>query len=557
MNRINIIVLLAILFCSPQTTFSQTFTGRIGDYFDVDDNDNDDVIEMMDVPTALASITVEKEREFNFKVWEILRTYERCADLSSMFDNNELYDFISLFRDEEVLVYNDLLGLSEKKRITVAEYVELMSRNAEDAECLLKNVRRGDITENETHLYTKISFDKELSYFNTCGIFLSSYSYYESDHNEVIVVAMDKSTGECRIMEISGGIKSKQKPLATDFFVIKHTSKYDDNLLANGKHLQFDQMQQAFFNDAPILAYDDENVKVSLEHNAECSNLATIKYNPTRLRLKPRFNFSLGKYYSANLYDNELDVSSFGMEYGLDFGYVLPSLKDIKVGIYTGVAYSISNAEVTASDLSFSYGAGENADVDADSYVRHYEFSKIEQKLSTKSIVMPAYFDLEYLVNKHFTLYAQAGAKIYFNMQGTLSDSRAEVRVYGVYPQYDNLFVDAEYLNGFGEKSFGQDDFVEQTSKINKFNYDLFGSLGFKVSLYKDILLDLNASYQAGLGKVFSRQIPTRYQQGHLFYGILPAEYTVDGGEVLRNPMESIDLKRRFWSLNIGLIFKI
>ena len=46
------------------------------------------------------------------------------------------------------------------------------------------------------------------------------------------------------------------------------------------------------------------------------------------------------------------------------------------------------------------------------------------------------------------------------------------------------------------------------------------------------------------------------YQEGALPQKMSPASYTVAGGEVLKNPLDAINLKRHFWSMNFGLIFK-
>ena len=560
MNRINIYICLAILFCFPMLSFSQTYTGRIGDHFDIDDSKEETVgvTSQIDVPTTPAVITAKKEREFNLKVWNIIRKYESNADLSTEAGKKKVSDFRALFNNGEVLLYNDLLGLSTEKRLTVTKYIELMTRQAESVECIIRNVNFGEITENASFLYRKVTFDKELSYFNECGVSLSSYNYYGKDYNEEMVLAMNKSTGECHVLEISGGIKSKKKPLGKEFFVIRNTSEHDKHILANSKSLQFDSMKQAFYEEIPTLVYKDENVKVSLEYDGGCNNIASIMYNPIRLRLKPRFSFSLGNYYSADTYGGKIDVKSSGMEFGLDFGYVLPSKTNSKLGAYLGAALSTSNASLSVENLAYSYNVmSSNADVDGDTYVRHYEFSKIEQQLSIKSIVVPAYFDYEYIASKRFTVYAQFGAKMYFNLLASTSGTRAEAFIYGVYPQYDNLHIGEPYLNGFGQKSFNEADFEKCTPNISKFNYDLFTSLGFKVSLSKRIYLDISASFQEEFGKTLIKKSMTNYKEGTLSMATTPASYTVKGGEVLRNPVDAIDLKRHFWSMNIGLIFKL
>lgn len=560
MNRINIYIYLAILFCCPLSSFSQNYVGRIGDHFDIDDSKDEtvNVASLIDIPTTPAVITPQKEREFNLKVWDIIRNYESTAGLSTETNKKKVADFKSLFNNGEVLLYNDLLGLATEKRLTVNQYIELMTKEAESVECLTRNVKFGEITENSTSLYRRVKFDKELSYFNECGVSLSSYNYYEKDYNEEMVVAMNKFTGKCHILEISGGIKSDKKPLKEDFFVIKHTSEYDRNAIVNDKSLQFDSMKQAFYNEVPTLAYRDENVKVSFEFDSGCNNVASIKYNPIRLRLKPRFSFSLGNYFSADTHNGKIDVKSSGMEFGLDFGYVLPSKTSSKWGVYLGAALSTSKAKLNIHDLNYSYNTNSsNADVDGDIYMRHYQFSKIEQYVSITSLAVPAYFDYEYIATKYFTVYAQFGAKMYYNFMASIYGSHAEAYIYGVYPQYDNLHIAEPYLNGFGQQSFDEEDFEECTPNLNKFNYDLYTSLGFKVSLSQRIYLDISASFQEEMGSAISKKREIYYQEGALPQKMSPASYTVAGGEVLKNPIDAINLKRHFWSMNFGLIFKL
>ena len=563
MNRINIYIYLAILFCSPLSSFSQPYAGQIGGHSDVDSgiqgsNDKIEAIaETIDVPTTPANISVKMKREFNLKVWEIIRKYENTANLSGAFSKREISDFKSLFRDSEVLLYNDLLGLSTERKLTVEKYVEVMTKQAESTECIIKNVNIGDITEDAMCLYTKVTFDKELSYFNECGVSLSSHNYYGEDYNEEFIFEMDKSTGDCHIVEINGKNKSKKKPLGKDFFVIRNTSEYDKDLLANGNHIQFDSMKQAFFEEVPQLVCNDDNVKITLVKEELCDQIASIKYNPIRLRLKPRFNFSFGDYFTHDVYDSEIGIESSGMEYGLDFGYVFPSRVKSKWGMYLGASLSTSNAKLSINDISFSHNTLSNADIDGDTYVRYYDFSRIEQELSIRSLMIPAYFDYEYIIIKQLTVYAQFGAKMYFNLDASTRNTSAEASIHGVYPQYDNLYLSETYLNGFGQHVFDEKNFEKSAPNINKFNYDMFTSAGFKIGITQRINLDVSVSYQQEFGKTLARKNEINYIDGKLPLRKSPASYTVESGEVLKNPIDAIDLKRKFWSMNFGLIFKL
>ena len=557
MNRINIYTYLAILFCIPLSSFSQV--DLIYDHSNLDDS-HDETVRMasqIDVPTTPAVITAKKERDFNLKIWDMVRTYENCAGLSTEVSKKKVADFKSLFNDGDVLLYNDLLGLSFEKRLTVAEYIELMTGQAESVECIIRNVNFGEITEDESFLYRKVTFDKELSYFNECGVSLSSYNYYGKDYNEEMVFVMSKSTGECDIFEINGKISTNKRPLGKDFVVIRHTSKYDLDILANDRYIQFDPMKQAFFDEVPNLVCNDDNVKIDLMWDTYCEKIASIKYTPIRLRIKPRISFSLGNYYSADVYDGDFDVESSGIELGVDFGYIFPSKKKTKLGVFLGVALSTSNAILCIKDLAFSYNTkNTNADVDGDIYLRHYEFSRIDQELTINSFVVPAYFEYERLVSKRLSMYAQLGAKVYLNLDKSISSS-ADAFIYGVYPQYGNMYISESYLNCFGQKRFDEKNFDKSTQNINKLSYDMFSSIGLKIALSQRVNMDVSISYQDELGKTLERQSMTDYQGGGLSLVTAPASYTVSGGEVIKNPIDAVDLKRHFWGINFGLIFKL
>ena len=67
-------------------------------------------------------ISKDVERRFNLEVFRRLGEYESCSTMST---RDQSRRFVQLFETENIEIYNDLIGLSDKPKLSVSEYVQL------------------------------------------------------------------------------------------------------------------------------------------------------------------------------------------------------------------------------------------------------------------------------------------------------------------------------------------------------------------------------------------------------------------------------------------------
>ena len=538
MNKIIIHTLLVVLYFLPLSATSQSIDDD--GYNGTEDN------------FVTSSINRLDERCFNIEVFRMLNSYE-------LYYEDITEDFEYLFSDNELMIYNDLIGLSDKETIEVGEYIRLLHDYTEMARCTLSEITLGDVTEDEDNWYMQVSFYKNLAYYVSCDVYLSSKVYYGADFYEVATFAMDKQTRRCSIVGLTGSIETAKKRLGREYYAVRKRTDDDADVLANGKPIKFDMYDMAIFLSEPQFEHPNIELKFKVLHECNTNDkVITFECKPIRWKLKPRLGISLGDSYSFDISGDNVSTSSSGMEYGLDFGYTFPSNHNTKFSLFTGLGYSSSKLETSIKDYAFSYATrGGAADIDGDDYVRHYEFSSISQTLSLTSLMVPVYLDVEHYFNNRFSIYGQLGAKMYYKLNASVDDSKADAFIYGVYPKYDNLYIDESYMNGFGERHFESSDFADWSDEVATMSFDAFTALGFRFSLNRFIAFDLGFYYQMGLTNVFDKKTDIQYNQSVFDANRTPVSYTVDSGETIVNPIDASEAKRSMFGLNIGLIFKL
>lgn len=506
------------------------------------------------------SSALTQERKFNLEAIRLLDAYE----FNSTVRNNEAAGaFKSLFADPNQTIYNDLLGLSTAETLPIGQYVELLRGKAVSPVIKIKNVRKKSVTDNGDKMTMVLTFDKEMRYNNKCGAILSSKTYYEdNDYNMEMVISMDKATGEAVIESLTGSINSDVPRLDENFAIVELADPRDRFVTNNGERLRYNVFDQAFIPSPYKLKYpyEDANMKV-VSDDQECNQLH-FKYNPIRWSVRPYVSIPIGNAYDVRKSEDMglLDVTNSGMEFGLDIGYTVPTKKAVRFSIFTGVGFSSGKVDMNMSNYNYHYNANSNADMDGDTYTRYYELGGISQSLSLKHLFVPLYFDLDFRLHRRVSLYLQAGAKAYFNMGSKSDYNIGRIYSYGIYPQYQDLFMADSWLNNFGESSFNSNNV--DNIEFNSVSIDAFGGAGFRVFLVGPLSLEAGVTYQFGVTDVVS----TNNDQVTDFsfsnnQSISPSNalisYTVSGGTQVRNLTDYTgSFKRTGLKVKIGLILK-
>ena len=124
--------------------------------------------------TAQQSNIAQQRRAID-KAITIMDLYE----IHSVIDNDEeYYDFLDLFANDSVTVYNDLLGISFDDKLPVIKYAKILSHGLQNKKATIKNIRKEDMSFHNDLWHIKLSFDKSFRYIDSCGTYFNSYEYF-------------------------------------------------------------------------------------------------------------------------------------------------------------------------------------------------------------------------------------------------------------------------------------------------------------------------------------------------------------------------------------------
>lgn len=515
------------------------------------------VIQLLFFGAQAQGLSLTQERLFRLNALRLIEDYQDNAPLSNY---EMMATFSSLFVDSSLPIYNDLLGVSSSKELPVSEYVSLLKSKATYPKIDIKNVQFGELRDDNDNWLLDVTFDKEIVYTDACEVLLSSKEYYGQDHKMKAVIAMDKTTGQCRILSLNGSNDSNRPILGKDYAVVLNSDSRDKEVLCNGKKIEFNSFNQAIVPSNPVFTYRDPDVNLKVNRQSGTCEVYSLSYKPVRWRAKVYGGMSLGDFYKLSDTDNKLNVSSSELSMGLDLGYILPMKGKVKLGIFVGAGYSMAKMKYGLDALNYHYRASASADYDRDTYTRYYEIKNINQTLKFNSLIIPVYLDLDFHVAKRFSIYAQAGAKGYMKMSESIGEITGEIYTYGIYPQYGNLRLNEQWDNRqFGNKSISDQNLSESDNlNVKSFSFDVFGGLGVRVQLFGPLVLDLGASYQMGITDFISNSGDlVKVNGGEVSENTALISYTTDGGEKLRSLSGTISsVKRQCLKLHFGLMFK-
>ena len=130
--------------------------------------------------------------------------------------------------------------------------------------------------------------------------------------------------------------------------------------------------------------------------------------------------------------------------------------------------------------------------------------------------------------------------------------------VYGVYPQYDNLLLDANWaFNGFGQQRFSNSTLLyADPIDVQGFTADLMGNFGFRFNIPNvPLSIDLGVSYLMGLTElVKTGTVIGRYSNTHLVYNVISGTSSTEHLHNLTEMLESV--KRKQLRATLGIILK-
>ena len=475
--------------------------------------------------------------------------------------------FVRLFENEDIQIYNDLLGLSNKKTLSVKEYRSLMENSALSPNIEIQNVRKKAIYFENGYWKMDIMFEKEISYADKCGVLFSTSEYYGKYHTIDLTLSWNDSLTSCYIVKLSGNINSS-KNFLDDYMVIssstdKRDKKRQENIRVDGKSLKFNSFDQCIIPAKATLTYEgDQDMKFRLQQQETGCEVYSIVYTPMSMRLKPHYNLGVSLLNGKFVNDGITLTKSLQHEIGLDLGYMIPSSSVFQLGFFAGLGLAISNMTYGIDSLSYYYNAPAEADIDGDTYMRYYVLKNLSQQLITKDLTIPIYLDFNFNVHDMVTIYMDLGIKNYLNLSSSLSNVRGTYATWGVYPQYSDLVLD--YTTGLSQ--FCTETQFSKSTNLNlniNNSMDLMTVIGARVKLKDKQFFPLYLDF--GLGYQYSLITPCKNIFVSLMEGTtgLTTEekalmtYTIQGGEVILPLTKFVsEIKRNIFTFNFTLTYK-
>ena len=515
----------------------------------------------------------KEQRLFRLGIYNAIESYEMFA---SLYNENLKDGFASLFESGNTRIYNDQLGISTEPTLTVNEYIKNFEDKVEVINHVnVRNIRIGNLYLENDRWQTDVAFDKNIGYFTKSGLPISSKAYYGADYKMIATFALDND-GEVRIVSLKGEMESDRAPLPDDYFAVKRSiikdkngneipNPRDLNAIWNDNKFDFMSISEIEYAFVPMTI---ENVKFQYHRDNDIyvkpiavkgsKDMYYLRYEPAHWRLKVRSDFTTGNHYMFEIGNDKIETKSESNEFALELGYVIPSSKKLKVGLFFGAGIALNKFEMALDSWNYSSTTTGSADIDGDAYTRYYFLNNIKQEYSTTDVMSLVYLDFERRFSKWFSMYLDFGAKGYYNINAEHGAFSADYSTYGVYTKYDNLKLDYRSgINGFTEAGkLDSENLSADELKPEEFTYDAFGSLGFRIGITRWLQLDCGATYQMGMAEYIKRT------DNILGKSTSPNDVLVmysasQNKENVRSMIEAAtSVKRESLKVNVGIILK-
>lgn len=502
--------------------------------------------------------TTPLERKIIEKALDNFEMYKSCITVA---DEETKSYFLDLFKDKSIPVYNDLLGVTNKREISVLEYLNEQKNQLVAPIIKLCNINREKIWEDKGKWKIQLSFDKSLSYQNPCGIHFDTQEFYGKMFRETMVLLYDQDNDKCLIESITGKIDSK-RTLPEDYCFLESKDKRDSRILykhpdghsENLKFNSFGQMLLTAGHNPNQFVYDDYDVVVTTNYQPDC-HLMSLSYKSYHWKIKPHFDLGLGQalaFGDKSFYSSESAKSS---SFGIDAGYIFPSKSNVKLTAFMGLGFSSTSLNLSYQNSYYSFKT--NQDIDGDTYTRIYEDLNVNQTTKITEFSAPVYLDLEWRANPWVSLYLDLGLRFNLNMSTSVSEfSGSAQNVHGIYSDYDDLLLDYQWgYNGFTQQlDLTKNNLCDgEYLHVNKFTPDLLVGAGLRFQIPRtSFAIDLGVGYQKGLSDIITSGL-SRYDK--VIYN------EIDGNnrsaELVHDLVENAEsITRNLLKLNIGLILK-
>ena len=223
--------------------------------------------------------------------------------------------------------------------------------------------------------------------------------------------------------------------------------------------------------------------------------------------------------------------SSSVNSFGVDFGYTFWKKEANSLEANIGLGYSIASASFGVSELSYNYAAPASNDEDGNPYQRYTTISDMQQKINLGYFNIPIYLQYQYRTTDWLGIHVDVGFGFGFKCVGSVGSTTGIANTYGVYPEYNQLVIKADYLNDFGETYL--DEAAKGKAEIKGFSASVIAGAGLEFYVGGPVSIDLGVKCNAGLTSMFGNRYAIR-SVSTINEENATVTYTVDQGQQVK-----------------------
>lgn len=488
----------------------------------------------------------------NISLLDAIERYER---LSPVQDGVAAVEYMDLFRDRKIMVYNDIPGDFSGTSLPLADYVAKL-RSMNNVVVELRNVEKSKPFVSAGSLCVLVSFDKCISGYDSRGVFLSTEDMYGAPHHIELMFAYDDFEGKCQIESLSGSL-SEEVPGNMGRPLVYCADKNYGNLrfrkqdvpARKGFYSQeecqvpsFNVLGQAFL---PETAADEDwyymqdipsewDPDVFIRTSVSKDGFMTVKADKNYFRARIYNSVAPAGAYAV---EGDIDRSySVSDELGVELRFMFNCGRKFNVGAYGALGISGSYLDVAVKDFGYTYTLNKTD--------YSYAFDVLGQRFLTVDAVLSGGLAFEYSLSRRWAADVKLGGKAYYNLYAKSGD---------IYCSYDfKAGTDvANSITGHFRRS-NIINTVEYTPDVWPCPLSATASLGFNYSISKAAQFTFGLTYEHGLNYYYQSNC-TSYKEYDC-----PVKYsTLYGIDMVYWALEdTFHVKRRAVWLDLGFIFK-
>lgn len=232
--------------------------------------------------------------------------------------------------------------------------------------------------------------------------------------------------------------------------------------------------------------------------------LSPLDVSAQEYAVKAYGDIGLGKGLSMTTALPDITSKSSSNAFGIDFGWTFWKKNANSLEANIGLSYRMASATFDVASMSYSYAAPAAADEDGNPYQRYTTLSNLQQKIKFGYFTIPIYLQYQYRVTNWLGVHADLGFSLGFKCTGSVGSISGIANSYGVYPQFDDLVIKADYLNDFGERSLN--GAAKEKPDVKGFSASAIAGAGLEFYVSGPVSIDLGIRYNQGLTTVFGTQ---------------------------------------------------